>query len=104
MERSRERESLGFHSIEEERHESLPVDGEIPGGLRGTLVRNGPGTFRIGGAREDDGVVLAVGLNTAEERSALHVVDGETMTELARAWLPHALPLDFHGRFFPIDD
>jgi beta-carotene 15,15'-monooxygenase len=58
---------------------------------------------RPGGEREDDGVVLSVGLNTAEGRSYLHVLDGESMTEVGRAALPHALPLDFHGRFFPSD-
>jgi beta,beta-carotene 9',10'-dioxygenase len=29
------------------------------------------------------------------------VLDGESMTERARAPLPHAVPFDFHGRFFP---
>jgi beta-carotene 15,15'-monooxygenase len=51
--------------------------------------------------REDDGVLLVVALSPAAERSLLVVVDAESMTELARAPLPHALPYDFHGRFFP---
>lgn len=54
---------------------------------------------RPDGTAEDDGVVLAVVLDPEAERSVLHVVDGETMTALARAPLPHALPLDFHGQF-----
>lgn len=58
---------------------------------------------RPDGEAEDDGVVLAVGPNTAEERSSLHAVGGRTMTELARARLPHALPLDFHGPFSSAD-
>ena len=29
----------------------LPVSGRLPGWLRGTLIRNGPGTFRIDGQR-----------------------------------------------------
>lgn len=56
---------------------------------------------RPGGDREDDGVVLSVGLDTGAGRSVLYVLDGETLTERARAPLPHALPFDFHGRFFP---
>jgi len=50
---------------------------------------------------EDAGVVLAVALDDAAERSHLLVLDGETLDELARATLPHAVPFDFHGRFFP---
>jgi beta-carotene 15,15'-monooxygenase len=56
---------------------------------------------RPGGEREDAGVVLAVALDPAAERSLLVVLDGESMTELARVPLPHALPYGFHGRFFP---
>ncbi len=56
---------------------------------------------RPDGKREDDGVVLSVGLDTGVKRSVLYVLDGETLTERARAPLPHALPFDFHGRFFP---
>jgi len=29
------------------------------------------------------------------------VLDGGTLAELARAPLPHAVPFDFHGRYFP---
>ncbi|PSQ24507.1 beta-carotene 15,15'-monooxygenase [Halobacteriales archaeon QS_9_67_17] len=49
----------------------------------------------------DDGVVLTVTLDHEAGRSTLVVLDGETLTERARAPLPHALPFDFHGRFFP---
>jgi carotenoid cleavage dioxygenase-like enzyme len=56
---------------------------------------------RPDGEAEDDGVLLAVVLDPDAERSVLHVVDGETMEEMARAPLPHALPLDFHGQFLP---
>jgi len=48
---------------------------------------------------EDDGVVLVVGLDAG--RSRLFVLDGESFTERARVTLPHALPFDFHGRYFP---
>ncbi|WP_254840734.1 carotenoid oxygenase family protein [Natronomonas marina] len=51
--------------------------------------------------REDEGVVLAPALDTRRERSMLLVFDAETLTERARAPLPHALPFGFHGRFFP---
>jgi carotenoid cleavage dioxygenase-like enzyme len=56
---------------------------------------------RPDGDAEDDGVVLSVALDRDAERSVLLVLDGETMTERARAPLPHAVPFDFHGRFFP---
>jgi carotenoid cleavage dioxygenase-like enzyme len=55
---------------------------------------------RPGGEAEDDGAVLAVVLDTDTRRSRLVVLDGETLEERARAPLPHALPFDFHGRFF----
>jgi beta-carotene 15,15'-monooxygenase len=53
------------------------------------------------GEREDDGVVLTVALDVDAERSRLLVLDGEAFAERARATLPHALPFDFHGRYFP---
>jgi carotenoid cleavage dioxygenase-like enzyme len=31
----------------------------------------------------------------------LLVFDAETLTERARAPLPHAVPFGFHGRYFP---
>jgi beta-carotene 15,15'-monooxygenase len=51
--------------------------------------------------REDDGVVLVVALDTEAGHSWLLVLDGETFTERARAQVPHAIPFDFHGRYFP---
>jgi beta-carotene 15,15'-monooxygenase len=56
---------------------------------------------RPDGDAEDAGVVLTVALDRDAERSELVVLSGETMTEVARASLPHAVPFDFHGRFFP---
>jgi beta-carotene 15,15'-monooxygenase len=35
----------GFHSLREETAVSLPVTGDLPGWLRGSLIRNGPGAF-----------------------------------------------------------
>jgi beta-carotene 15,15'-monooxygenase len=50
---------------------------------------------------EDEGVVLSVALDTEAEHSWLLVLDGESFTERARAPIPHAIPFDFHGRYFP---
>jgi beta-carotene 15,15'-monooxygenase len=55
------------------------------------------------GAREDDGVVLTVGLDAGggTGSSRLFVLDGRTLEERARTTLPHTVPFDFHGRYFP---
>ncbi|WP_136716547.1 carotenoid oxygenase family protein [Halorientalis salina] len=53
------------------------------------------------GDREDAGVVLTVALDAGENRSRLLVVDGDTFEENARVTLPHPIPFDFHGRYFP---
>ncbi|QLD87298.1 carotenoid oxygenase family protein [Natronomonas halophila] len=50
---------------------------------------------------EDEGVVLAPALDTEAERSILLIFDAETLTELARAPLPHVVPFGFHGRYLP---
>ncbi|MWG36797.1 carotenoid oxygenase family protein [Halomarina oriensis] len=52
-------------------------------------------------APEDDGLVLAVELDEAAGHSWLVVLDGESFEERARAAVPHAIPFDFHGRYFP---
>jgi carotenoid cleavage dioxygenase-like enzyme len=42
----------GFRSLETELSDhKLPVEGEIPAWLSGTLLRNGPGKFEVGGER-----------------------------------------------------
>ncbi|TKX55616.1 carotenoid oxygenase family protein [Halorubrum sp. SP3] len=53
------------------------------------------------GEAEDDGVVVTVALDVDADRSRLLVLDGETLSLRARATLPHAVPFDFHGRYFP---
>ncbi|MCQ4332796.1 carotenoid oxygenase family protein [Natronomonas sp. F2-12] len=68
---------------------------------RGVYVEEPRMVRRPGGTDEDDGVVLAPALDTKRERSVLLIFDAETLTELARAPLPHAVPFGFHGRFFP---
>jgi carotenoid cleavage dioxygenase-like enzyme len=55
---------------------------------------------RPGREREDDGVVLSVVFDGAENRSFLLVLDARSFTELARAQAPHHVPFSFHGQFF----
>ncbi|MEF8801555.1 MAG: carotenoid oxygenase family protein [Halolamina sp.] len=49
---------------------------------------------------EDDGVLLSLALDGRAERSVLLCLDAETLTERARAPLPHRLPYGFHGQFY----
>jgi carotenoid cleavage dioxygenase-like enzyme len=70
---------------------------------RGVYVEEPRMVRRPGADAEDAGVVLAPALDTDAERSVLLVFDAETLSLLARAPLPHAVPFGFHGRFFPTD-
>lgn len=55
-------------------------------------------------AAEDDGVLLSLALGSRTERSAILCLDAETLTELARAYLPHRLPYGSHSQFYgPVD-
>ncbi len=67
---------------------------------RGVYVEEPRMVPRPDGTAEDDGVVLAPALDTRTERSILLVFDAASLTELARATLPHVTPFGFHGRFF----
>jgi carotenoid cleavage dioxygenase-like enzyme len=49
---------------------------------------------------EDDGVLLSVVLDIAQDRSFLLVLDASSLTEEARAEAPHAIPFHFHGNYF----
>ncbi|PQJ34547.1 beta-carotene 15,15'-dioxygenase [Salinibacter sp. 10B] len=49
---------------------------------------------------EDDGVLLSVVLDPADDHSFLLVLDAATFAERARATVPHAIPFGFHGQFF----
>lgn len=62
---------------------------------------NGEGVFvpRPGAAREDDGVVLSVGVHRDGGRTSLSVFDGATLQRLARAEIQLSLPLGFHGNW-----
>lgn len=48
----------------------------------------------------DQGVLLCVVLDGVAQRSCLVVLDAVSLTELARAILPVAIPFGFHGNFF----
>jgi len=49
---------------------------------------------------EDAGVVLSLVLDSAARRSFLLALDAGTFTEVARAEVPDALPLGFHGQWY----
>ncbi|WP_299332363.1 carotenoid oxygenase family protein [Haloplanus sp.] len=49
---------------------------------------------------EDDGVLLSLALDARGDRSVVCCLDAGTLTELARAPLPHRLPYGFHGQFY----
>ena len=52
-----------------------------------------------GAQHEDDGVLLSVVLDGGEGSSFLLVLDAATLSELARATVPHHIPFGFHGQF-----
>uniref|UniRef100_UPI0028AAA07C carotenoid oxygenase family protein n=1 Tax=Massilia sp. TaxID=1882437 RepID=UPI0028AAA07C len=51
------------------------------------------------GEGEDDGALLSVGSARDDESSVLAVIDARTMAAVARATVPSAIPLGFHGSF-----
>ena len=54
---------------------------------------------RPGSDAEDDGVLLTVGSARDGESAMLAIIDARTMTRLASATVPSAIPLGFHGSF-----
>jgi beta,beta-carotene 9',10'-dioxygenase len=48
---------------------------------------------------EDEGVLLSIVLDTRTQSSFLLVLDAQSVTELARAEVPVAVPYSFHGQF-----
>ena len=52
---------------------------------------------------EDHGVLLSVVLDARSESSFLLILDAATLEEEARATVPHALPLGFHGQYYGQD-
>ncbi|TVP76588.1 MAG: carotenoid oxygenase family protein [Gemmatimonadales bacterium] len=79
-------------------------------GGTGSDGNGGTGSDGTGGGRggndrpdsraEDAGVVLSVVLDARSESSFLLVLDAASLEERARARVPHAVPLGFHGQFF----
>lgn len=53
---------------------------------------------------EDDGVLLSLAVDGRHKQSMLLCLDAETLTEQARAVLPHRLPYSFHGQFYATSD
>jgi carotenoid cleavage dioxygenase-like enzyme len=53
---------------------------------------------------EDDGVLLSLALDGRADGSVLLCLDASTLTELARAPLPHRVPFGFHGQFYGATD
>lgn len=72
---------------------------------RDTGTHPGEAVFvpRPDGDSEDDGVLLSVVLDPDADRSLVVVLDAATLTERARAPLPHRLPYGFHGQFYGPD-
>ena len=54
---------------------------------------------RPGRTEEDDGVLLTVVLEPDRGASSMVVLDAATLTEVARARVPHHVPFGFHGQF-----
>ena len=50
---------------------------------------------------QGSGWLLSIVLDVQAKRSFLLILDSTTMTEEARAWLPHALPFGLHTVFVP---
>ena len=46
---------------------------------------------------QDQGVILSIVLDAAQQRSFLLVLDAATLSEQARAWTSHVIPFGFHG-------
>lgn len=55
---------------------------------------------RPGATAEDDGVLLST-LTQADGRTALLVLDAQSLTEVGRAVMPYGLPNGFHGCWVP---
>lgn len=53
---------------------------------------------------EDDGVLLSLAVDGQAEQSVFLCLDAATLTERARAPLPHRLPYSFHGQFYDSTD
>lgn len=52
------------------------------------------------GSSEDDGVVASIVLDDQRHCSFLLLLDAQHFTEIARAFVPHAIPMGLHGQYF----
>ena len=73
----------------------LPAPGEIIAELIPT------DRLIAGGEREDDGVLLTIGMDGNREQSYLLLLDARTLTPINQAFLPHNIPWSAHGLHFP---
>lgn len=55
---------------------------------------------RPGTKDEDDGVLISLILDAIEKKSFLLILDAKNLKELARAYVPHAIPFTVHSKFF----
>lgn len=53
----------------------------------------------VGDGEPDSGVLLSIVLDARRETSFLLVLDAQTLDEVARAEVPHAIPFHFHGDY-----
>lgn len=53
-----------------------------------------------GAAEEDEGVILSLVLDTIKRKTYLLILDATSFSEIARAYLPFAVPFDSHGQYF----
>lgn len=49
---------------------------------------------------EDEGVILSMVLDTTKQRTYLLILDAGSFSEIARAYLPFAVPFGAHGQYF----
>jgi carotenoid cleavage dioxygenase-like enzyme len=54
-----------------------------------------------GRTKEDDGIVLSVVLNAQHGSSYMVILDASTLSEIARAEIPHPVLFGYHGAYFP---
>jgi len=50
---------------------------------------------------EDDGILITNVFDGEKEKTYLLIIDAKTFKPLNKAWLPHNIPMAFHGMYFP---
>jgi len=53
------------------------------------------------GVSEDDGILITTVYDGEVEKSYLLILDAKSFTPINKAWLPHEIPMSFHGMYFP---